>query len=103
LAMTFLELQKNGSLIGQIFWGLWLFPLGLLVFKSGFIPKVLGVLLMVGCCGYILNALTILIFPDYKTITYLGSMIGFVAEILFIFWLLIKGVKNQNVAASKIT
>jgi len=103
LAMTFLELQKNGSLIGQIFWGLWLFPLGLLVFKSGFIPKVLGVLLMVGCCGYILNALTILIFPDYKTITYLGSMIGFVAEILFIFWLLIKGVKNQNVAASKIS
>jgi hypothetical protein len=103
LAMTFLELQKNGSFIGQIFWGLWLFPLGLLVFRSGFIPKVLGVLLMIGCCGYILNALTILLFPDYKTITYLGSIIGFVAEILFILWLLSKGVKNQNVAASKIS
>lgn len=103
LAMTFLELQKNGNFIGQIFWGLWLFPLGLLVFKSGFIPKVLGALLIVGCCGYILNALTILLFPDYKAITYLGSMIGFVAEILFIFWLLIKGVKNQNAATGKIS
>ena len=96
LAMTFLELQKQGGSIGQIFWGLWLFPLGLLVYKSNFIPKVFGILLIVGCCGYILNALTFLLFPDYKAITYLGSFVGFVAEILFIFWLLIKGIKDQE-------
>ncbi len=41
LAMVFLDMQKYGIFIAQIFWGLWLFPLGLLVFKSGFIPKVL--------------------------------------------------------------
>ena len=101
LAMTFLELQKNGDSIGQVFWGLWLFPLGLLVFKSGFFPKVLGVLLMIGCFGYILNSLTFLLFPDYKVITYWGSLIGFVAEILFIFWLLTKGVKNQKPSTSE--
>ena len=103
LAMTFLELQKQGGSIGQIFWGLWLFPLGLLVFKSGFIPRVFGVLLMVGCFGYILNAFTFLLFPDYKAITYLGSFVGFLAEILFIFWLLIKGVKDQKPATSEAT
>jgi Domain of unknown function (DUF4386) len=100
LAMTFLELQKNADFIGQVFWGLWLFPLGLLVFKSGFMPKVLGVLLIFGGVGYILNSLTFLLFPDYKVITYFGSLIGFVSEILFIFWLLIKGVNNQKQATS---
>jgi Domain of unknown function (DUF4386) len=100
LAMTFLELQKNADLIGQVFWGLWLFPLGLLIIKSGFIPKVLGVLLIAGGLGYILNSLTFLLFPDYKLVTYFGSLIGFVSEILFILWLLIKGVNSQQSATS---
>jgi len=100
LAMTFLELQKNADLIGQVFWGLWLFPLGLLIIKSGFIPKLLGILLIAGGLGYILNSLTFLLFPDYKFITSFGSLIGFLSEILFIFWLLIKGVNNKQSATS---
>ena len=96
LAMTFLELQRNADLIGQIFWGLWLFPLGLLVIKSGFIPKALGIALIAGGIGYILNSLTFVLFPDYKFLTYFGSFIGFVSEILFILWLLIKGVNNKQ-------
>jgi Domain of unknown function (DUF4386) len=102
LSMTFLDLQKQSDSIGQVFWGLWLFPLGRLVFKSGFIPKMLGILLMVGCFGYILNSLTILLFPDYKVISYLGSLFGFVAELVFIIWLLTKGVKSQNPATSEV-
>jgi hypothetical protein len=101
LSMTFLDLQKHGDSIGQVFWGLWLFPLGRLVFKSQFIPKMLGILLMVGCFGYVLNSLTILLFADYKGISYLGSLFGFLAELLFIIWLLIKGVKSQSRATSE--
>ena len=52
LAYLFLRLHGQGLLIAQIFWGLWLFPMGYLVFKSGFLPRILGVLLMIGCFGY---------------------------------------------------
>jgi hypothetical protein len=96
LSMTFLDLQRQGDSIGQIFWGLWLFPLGLLVVRSGFIPRLIGVLLMLGGLGYVLNALTILLFPDAKGMTYVASLLGFVSEMVFILWLLIKGVANQK-------
>ena len=99
--MTLLDLQKNAGSIGQIFWGLWLFPLGLLVFKPGFIPKLLGILLMVGCLGYVLNALMIVLLPEVKGTTYLGSSVGFLAEILFIAWLLLRGVIDETPAASR--
>src|SRR6266853_1661269 len=49
LAMQFLNLHNRGLGLVAIFWGLWLFPLGLLVYRSGFVPRILGVLLMVNC------------------------------------------------------
>ncbi|PYF72652.1 DUF4386 domain-containing protein [Pedobacter nutrimenti] len=49
----YLNLYHQGNLVNQIFWGLWLFPFGYLVFKSGFLPKILGILLMAGCFGYL--------------------------------------------------
>ena len=51
LSMVFLDLYNHGYQIAEIFWGLWLIPLGLLVYKSRFVPKVLGVLLIVGLIG----------------------------------------------------
>ncbi len=51
--MFYLDSYNNGIEISQIFWGLWLFPFGYLVYKSGFLPKVLGILLMAGCFGYL--------------------------------------------------
>ena len=101
LAMVFLDMQKHGIFIAEIFWGLWLFPLGLLVFKSGFMPKVLGVLLMVGCFGYLIDCLTFFLFPSYKVITYPGIAISVVAEFSFIFWLLFKGVRDQQPATTE--
>jgi F0F1-type ATP synthase assembly protein I len=53
LVMTFLDLHGSGVLLAQIFWGLWLFPLGVLVFRSGFLPRILGVLLIIACFGYV--------------------------------------------------
>jgi uncharacterized protein DUF4386 len=56
LAMLFLSLHRDGINIAQIFWGLWLFPMGYLVFKSGFIPRIIGILLMIGCFGVTVQA-----------------------------------------------
>jgi len=105
LAMVFLDLFEQGFFIAYIFYGLWMFPLGLLVFKSGsgFISKVIGVLLIVGCFGYLFNFLssagylsTIFLSLNYKAITSLWMDITIIAEIIFILWLLIKGPRDQN-------
>jgi hypothetical protein len=80
-----------------------MFPLGMLVFKSGsgFIPKTLGVLLMVGCFGYLVNFLEVYLPLNYAVITSLWMNIAIVAEILCILWLLIKGPKDQNPVSIK--
>lgn len=93
LAMVSLDMQRYGVFIAQIFWGLWLLPFGFLVFKSGFFPKILGVLLMVGCFGYLIESLVMFLSPGYKVITYPGLIISAVAEFTCIFWFLFKGVK----------
>ena len=98
LAMVFLDMNKQGSFIAYIFYSLWMFPLGLLIFKSGssFIPKALGVLLMVGCFGYLVNFLVIFLSLDYEAIVSLWMTIAIVAEILCILWLLIVGPRDQQ-------
>jgi hypothetical protein len=103
LAMVFLDLFEQGFNISFIFFGLWMFPLGLLVFKSGsgYIPKALGVLLMVGCFGYLVNFLEIFLSLNYKAITSLWMTIAIIAEILCILWLLIKGPKDLEPASIK--
>jgi hypothetical protein len=60
-----LDHYRNGILITMLFWGLWLFPFGYLVFKSGFLPKILGVLLMLGCLGYLIDVFGKLLAPGY--------------------------------------
>src|SRR5437763_9923096 len=65
LGMLFIRLHSQGIFIDEIFWGLWLFPFGLLVFRSGFIPRVIGVWLMINCFGYVALSVIALFFPDY--------------------------------------
>jgi len=89
LAMMFLELHEYGLIIAWIFWGLWLFPMGYLVFKSGYIPKFLGVLLMIGCFGYLIDFLLAILFPSLNMENSGFTSIG---EFLLPLWLLIKGV-----------
>ncbi|MCD4844290.1 MAG: DUF4386 domain-containing protein [Methanosarcinales archaeon] len=55
LVMLFLNLHKYGYFIAQIFFGLWLLPLGYLIFKSGYFPKILGILVMIACFGHLLE------------------------------------------------
>ncbi len=95
-AMLFLQLYKTGVQIAGIFWGLWLFPFGWLSFKSGFIPKALGVLLMAGCFGYLGDSLLALVFPGNDTLAIPGMVVVTVAELAMILWLLIFGVKTTQ-------
>jgi len=97
LAMTFLHLQKNGYWASQIFFGAWLFPLGYLVFKSGFLPKILGIVLMVHCVTWTTTSLLyFLSVPGYTAITNISFPLGFIAEFGLTLWLLIKGVRDQK-------
>lgn len=87
-AMLFLDMGRSGVLVAQVFWGLWLLPLGALVFRSGFVPKLLAIPVLIGGAGYLIDSGTQLLFPGLATI----SQITFVAELLLPSWLLIKGV-----------
>ncbi len=96
MAMFFLNLRQNGYWISQIFFGAWLFPLGYLVFKSGFLPKILGIVLMVHCVGWLMTFLRFFLFPGFEVITYLTYPLGFIAELSLTLWLLIKGVNVEK-------
>ena len=79
LGMAFLSLYKQGFWICQIFFGAWLFPLGYLVYKSGFLPKFLGVILMVHCVAWLMTFGQYYLFPDFNAITYVSYPLGFIA------------------------
>lgn len=93
LVSLFLELHQHGIFVSQIFWGLWLFPMGYLVFKSVFLPKILGILLMIGCMGYLVDSITHFILPDFG---FTFSEFTFVGELLLPLWLVVKGVDVQS-------
>jgi hypothetical protein len=96
LVMLFLTLYKNGFWICQIFFGAWLFPLGYLVFKSGFLPRILGIILMVHCVAWLMTFLQFFLFPGFERITYVSYPLGLIAELGLTLWLLVKGVKDQK-------
>ncbi len=96
LAILFLNLYQNGYMIAQILLNLWLFPLGYLVFKSGFLPRVLGILLIIDGFAMLIWFFQFLFLPGYEVISTLGLAVGFIAEGSLCLWLLIKGVKDQK-------
>jgi hypothetical protein len=91
LALLFLNLHNHGFGIAEIFWGLWLFPLGLLVYRSGFLPRILGVLLMANCFSFVASSLTSLLLPQYEHVVDRWMMPLQFGEVLFMLWLLIRG------------
>ena len=93
LVAFFLDLRVTGIFIAQIFWGLWLFPMGYLVYKSGFLPKIIGALLIVAVFGYLADSFIFFFVPDFG-ITF--SEFTFLGEMLITFWLLIKGVNVEQ-------
>jgi len=91
LAMLFLNLRGFGFDVAQIFWAVWLLPLGMLVYRSGFVPRILGILVIVACCAYMANSFTTLVAPEYERLVGRWASPVKLLELTFPLWLLIAG------------
>ena len=96
MVMFFLHLHHYGIVINEIFWGLWLLPFGFLVYKSGFLPRVLGVLLMVNCFAYLAQNFTGIVLPESAEFIS-NVMFPFqFGEVAIMLWLIIMGAKVKD-------
>lgn len=91
LAFLLLDLQHQGYVIAQVFFGLYLLPLGYLVYRSGWFPRPLGVALMVGAGGYVAGVAANFIAPGSSFPVY-PALLGGLAELVFLIWLLARGI-----------
>lgn len=99
MVMFFLNMHTNGYMIAQIFYGLYLFPLGYLVYKSGFLPKIIGVFLMLGCIGDFMDFGRYFLSPNSESIILLNATLpANIGEFSLCLWLLIMGIKVKQPA-----
>jgi hypothetical protein len=96
LAALSLTTYQVGFVTAQLFFSAWLFPLGWLVLRSGFLPRALGWLLLLDGVAVLIWFLQTLTLPDYPAISYPTWVIGFVAEVGLALWLLIKGTRPET-------
>jgi hypothetical protein len=90
LAMLFLNLHHHGFVVAELFWGLWLFPLALLVYRSRFLPRFLGLWLALAGVAWVIVSLTGILSPSQDKL-FAYAQPAFFGEIVFMLWLLIKG------------
>lgn len=101
MVMLFLNLHYHLDLANEIFWGLWLVPFGLLVYRSRFLPRILGVWLILACFGWLALSLTSLLFPPYADLVYKSTQPATLGELATLLWLVVLGAKQRpGVAAA---
>jgi hypothetical protein len=100
LAMLFLRLHDHQNTAAEVLWGLWLFPLAILTYRSRFLPRFLGVWLTINGFAYVLLSLTGELLPQYQNKLFILSQPALFAEIAFMLWLVIKGAKPPAPAAA---
>lgn len=94
LITFFMQLHEKGTFFAGFFWGLWLLPFGVLVIKSGYMPKLLGIFLIVGCFSYLFDSSLALLYPKFRELATNYLLIPLsVGEISMVFWLVFKGAK----------
>ena len=99
LSYLYFRLHGQALVISQIFWGLWLFPFGVLVIRSGFIPRFLGYLLWIAAFGQLANCAAALLWPaSRQTVAQFADLLQ-MAELPIIFWLLIWGARVKSIPA----
>lgn len=96
LVMLFLEAHSYGFTIGIAFLTIHVFVLGYLIIKSGYFPKILGILFIAAGVGYLVDSFALLLSSTYKATPIYISLPIAIAEIAFPLWLLIKGVKKEG-------
>ena len=99
LAMLFLRLHDQEILAAEIFWGLWLFPLAILVYRSRFLPRFLGVWLIINGFAYLAISVTGLLLPSYEQAVTNIAFPALTGEVAFVLWLLIMGARERSVTA----
>jgi hypothetical protein len=101
LAALLLTIDVQGTVIAEIFWGLWLLPLGMLVFRSGFLPRFLGVWLIINGLAYVVISMTGLLLPQYVHTVFLIAQPALMGELVLTLWLLIVGARVHPPARSQ--
>ncbi|WP_266170520.1 DUF4386 domain-containing protein [Dyella subtropica] len=99
LAMLFLRLHGQEVVAAEILWGLWLFPLAMLVLRSGFLPRLLGVWLIINGFAYLALSVSGLLFPRYEDTVASFTFPAQLGEVAFMLWLLIMGAKEKPAMA----
>src|SRR2546422_9967534 len=99
LAVLFLRLHDQEIFAAEIFWGLWLFPLAILVYRSRFLPRFLGVWLIINGLAYLITSFTGLLLPQYEDMVSNIVFPALLGEMAFMLWLVIKGGKPQPLDA----
>ena len=100
LAMLFLRLHNHGVLVNQVFWGLWLLPFGLLVYRSRFIPRVLGVWLILNGFAYVVLSVTGIMWPPYLAKVWSAALPVMFGELAIMLWLIVIGAKERQPVAA---
>ena len=100
LAVLFLRLHHQEVVAAEILWGLWLFPLAMLVYRSRFLPRFLGVWLILNGFAYLTMSFTGLLLPQYEEVVSNIAFPALLGEMAFMLWLLIMGAKVQPLDAS---
>lgn len=98
LAMLFLKLSTQLALVSEIFWGLWLFPLGLLTFRSGFLPRFLGVWLIINGVAYVATSFVGMMAPQHLDFVSKVTFPALLGELAFMLWLVIRGARPRQPA-----
>ncbi len=99
LSLSLLDLNAEGNTVGAVFWGLWLFPFGILVIRSGFFPRVLGILLLVAGSAYLTTSVVSIVLPAQGDAVSRVAMPFLLGEFPIIFWLLFKGARPPRTSA----
>jgi Domain of unknown function (DUF4386) len=100
LAMLFLRLHHQEIVAAEILWGLWLFPLAILVYKSRFLPRFLGVWLIINGFAYLTISFTGLLLPQYEEMVSNIAFPALLGEMAIMLWLVIKGARPQPLDAA---
>jgi hypothetical protein len=100
LALLFLRLHDHDVLVNQVFWGLWLFPFGLLVYRSRFLPRLLGVWLMLNCCAYVALSVTGIMWPRYQARVWNAAFPVMFGELAIMLWLIGIGANERQPTAA---
>jgi len=100
LAMLFLRLHHQEVVAAEILWGLWLLPLGILAYRSRFMPRFLGIWLVINGFAYIASSFAGLLFPQYEEMVSNFLFPALLGELAFMLWLVIKGARPQSAAVA---